>query len=150
MNAQGCIIEVMLGGLSRCIAPTRRLRWKKNLFQSSTQTQDWTCLGRGHYSSWILVRGGQNVDTIPVTPWAIIYVRPGPFFRYGTGVNHYQMWLNIVVKFVKIPYLLTSKKVEGPLSKLLCICRKDDQRYSNVCNVKKYLSSLRVYLSSHP
>ena len=61
------------------------------------------------------------------------------------------MWLNVVIKFVKILYLLTSKKVEGSLSKL-CLCRKDDQRYSDVCNVKKYLfiKSLRVYLSSHP
>ena len=65
--------------------------------------------------------GGQNVGTIPVTPWAIIYVRPGPLVRYGTGVNHYQMWLNIVIKFVKILYLLTSKKVEGSLCKLLCM-----------------------------
>ena len=39
--------------------------------------------------------GGQNVGTIQVTPWAIIYVRPGPLVRYGTGVNHFQMWLNI-------------------------------------------------------
>ena len=75
--------------------------------------------------SWILINGwrggGQNVGTIPVTPWAIIYVRPGPLVRYGNGVNHYQMGLNIVIKFVKIPYLLTSKKVEGSLSKLLCM-----------------------------
>ena len=76
----------------------------------------------GHYSCWILVNGGRgNVGTIPVTPCAIIHVRPGPLVRYGTGVNHYQMWLNIVIKFVKIPYLLTSKKVEGSLSKLLCM-----------------------------
>ena len=68
-----------------------------------------------------MVGGGQNVSTIPVIPWAIVYVRPGPLVRYGTGVNHYQMWLNIVIKFVKMPYLLTSKKVEGSLSKLLCM-----------------------------
>ena len=61
------------------------------------------------------------MGTIPVTLWAIIYVRPGLLVRYGTGVNHYQMWLNIVIKFVKLPYLLTSKKVEGSLSKLLCM-----------------------------
>ena len=66
-----------------------------------------------------MVGGGQNVGTIPVTPWAIIYVKPGPLVRYSTGVNHYQMWLNIVIKFVKL--LLTSKKVEGSLSKLLCM-----------------------------
>ena len=41
------------------------------------------------------------MGTIPVTPWAIIYVRPGPLIRYGTGVNHYKMWLDIVIKFVK-------------------------------------------------
>ena len=86
--------------------------------------------------------GGQTVVTIQVILWAIIYVMPGPLVRYGTGVNHYQMWLNIVIKLVKIPYLLTSKKAEGSLS--FCVCRKDDQRYSNACNVKKniYLSSL--------
>ena len=68
-----------------------------------------------------MVGGGQNVGTIQVTPGAIIYVRPGPLVRYGNGVNHYQMWLNVVIEFVKIPYLLTSKKVEGSLSKLLCM-----------------------------
>ena len=46
-------------------------------------------------------KGGRG--TIPVTAWAIIYIRPGPLVRYGTGVNHYQMWLNIVIKFVKKP-----------------------------------------------
>ena len=35
--------------------------------------------------------GGGNVGTIQVTPSAIIYVRPKPLARYGTGVNHYQM-----------------------------------------------------------
>ena len=68
-----------------------------------------------------MVGGGQNVSTIQVTLWAIIYVRPGPFVRYGTGVNYYQTLLNIVIKVVKIPHLLTSKKVGGSLSKLLCI-----------------------------
>ena len=97
--------------------------WNKCIFHL---TQDWTCLERGHYSRWILINvggggGGGNVGTIQVTPWAIIYVRPGPLVRYGTGVNHYQMWLNIVIKFVKIPYLLTSKNVEGSLPKLLCM-----------------------------
>ena len=98
--------------------------WNKCIFHL---TQDWTCLGRGHYSSWILINGGkgggggQNVGTIPITLWTIIYVRPGPLVRYGTGVNNYQMWLNIVIKFVKIPYLLTRKKVEGSLSELLCM-----------------------------
>ena len=66
-----------------------------------------------------MVGGGvQDVGTIQVTPWAIIYVRPGPLARYSTGVNHYQMQPNIIIKFVKITYLLTSKKVEGSLSKL--------------------------------
>ena len=36
--------------------------------------------------------GGQNVGTIQVTPWAIIYVRPGPLVRYGTGVNVAEYW----------------------------------------------------------
>ena len=41
------------------------------------------------------------MGTIPVTPWAIIYIKPGPLVRYSTGVNHYQVWLNYVIKFVK-------------------------------------------------
>ena len=45
----------------------------------------------------------------------------GPLARYGTGVNHYDMQPNIFIKFVKIWYLLTSKKVEGSLSKLSCM-----------------------------
>ena len=91
----------------------------------------------------------QNVGTIPVTPWAIIYVRPGSLVRYGTGVNHYQMWLNIVFKFVSTYQPARRLKVHC-LS--FCVCRKDDQRYSNVCNAKKYLfiKSLTVYFSSHP
>ena len=60
--------------------------------------------GEGHYSSWILKNGGgAKYGHYSVTPWAIIYIRPGPLVRYGTGVNHYQMWLNIVIKFVKKP-----------------------------------------------
>ena len=85
--------------------------WNKCIFHL---TQDWTCLGRGHYSSWILISGGGDVGTIQVTHLAIIYVRHGPLVRYGTGVNHYQMWHDIVIK-------LTSKKVEGSLSKLFCM-----------------------------
>ena len=65
------------------------------------------------FNGWWEGGGGGNVDTIQVTPWAIIYVRRGSLARYGTGVNHYQMYLNIVIKFVKIMYLLTSKKVQG-------------------------------------
>ena len=47
--------------------------------------------------------GGQNVGTILVTPWVINYISPGPLVRYGTGVNHCQMWLNIVIKFIRYP-----------------------------------------------
>ena len=47
----------------------------------------------------------------------------GPLFEldFNTWWDGGNVWLNIVIKFVKIPYLLTSKKVEGSLSKLLCI-----------------------------
>ena len=31
-----------------------------------------------------MVGGGQNLGTIPVTPWAIIYVRPGPLVRHAS------------------------------------------------------------------
>ena len=50
------------------------------------------------------------MGTIPVTPLAIVYGSPGPLVRYGSGVNHYQMWLNIVIKFGKLPYLLISNE----------------------------------------
>ena len=32
--------------------------------------------------------------------WALFQSLSGSLVRYGTGVNHYQMWLNIVIKFV--------------------------------------------------
>ena len=77
------------------------------------------------------------MDTIPVAPWAIIYIRLGPLVRHGTGVNHYQMWLNIVIKFVKKP----ARRLKVHCVSF-CVYCQDDQRCSNVCNVKKYLSSL--------
>ena len=122
-DCSGGIIEVMVGGLLARYG-THQETVSGRLEQVSLPSDSrLTCLGRGHYSSWILINGGMGLDmgTIQITPWAIIYVRSEPLARYGTGVNHYQMWLNIVIKFVKIPYLLTSKKVEGSLSKLLCM-----------------------------
>ena len=122
---KGALLKSCLGPLARYSTHQETMSGRlEQAYLLSDSRLDLT--GEGHYSSWILINGGsggggQNVGTIPVTPWAIIYVRPGPLVRYGTGVNHYQMWLNIVIKFVKIPYLLTSKKVEGSLSKLLCM-----------------------------
>ena len=72
----------------------------------------------GHYSSH---------------PWAIIYVRPGALgeIRHQRKSLSYVAESNLLTKM----YLLTSKKVEGSLSKHLC-STKDDQRYSIVHNVK--------------
>ena len=67
-----------------------------------------------------MVGGGKMWALFQSLPRPLFTSSMGPWVRYSTGVNHYQMWLNIV-KFVKIPYLLTSKKVEGSLSKLLCM-----------------------------
>ena len=58
----------------------------------------------------------------------------------------WQMWLKIVIKLGKKP----ARRLKFHCLSF-CVCRQDDQRYSNACNVKKYLfiKSLRVYLSSH-
>ena len=63
---------------------------------------------------------------------------------FESPLGHYlcQVWdpwpsFIIFIKFVEIMYLLTSKKVEGSLSKHLCLYSKEDQRYSVVCNRKK-------------
>ena len=123
MNAQGALLKSCLGPLARYSTHQETMSGTlEQVYLPSDSRLDLP--GEGpllelDFNKWW--GGEQNVGTIPVTPWAIIYVRSGPLVRYGTGVNHYQMGLNIVVKFVKIPYLLTSKKVEGSLSKLLCM-----------------------------
>ena len=67
------------------------------------------------FKKWL--GGGQNMDTIPVAPWAIIYIRPGPLVRYGTGVKS----LSNVAEYCYHICLKTSKKFEVSLCKLLCI-----------------------------
>ena len=122
MNAQGTLLKPCLGTLARYNTHQETMSGRaEQVYLPSDSRLEMP--GEGplfelDFNKWW---GGQNVGTIPVTPWAIMYVRPGPLVRYGTGVNHYQMWLNIVIKFGKILYLLTSKKVEGSLSKLLCL-----------------------------
>ena len=54
---------------------------------------------------------GQYVGTIRVTPWAIIYVKSGTLGQALISLSN----------LLKIMYLLTSKKVEGSLSKHLCL-----------------------------
>ena len=124
MNAQGALLKSCLGPLARYGTHQETMSGRlEQVYLPSDSRLDLS--GEGplfelDFNKW-WEGGGQNVGTIQVTPLAIIYVRPGPLVRYGTGVNHYQMWLNIVIKFVKIPYLLTSKKVEGSVSKLSCM-----------------------------
>ena len=65
---------------------------------------------------------GQYVGTIRVIPWAIIYVKFGTLGQ----VSHQCKSLSYVVlislsNLLKIMYLLTSKKIEGSLSKHLCL-----------------------------
>ena len=104
MNAQGALLKSCLGPLARYNTHQETMSGRLEQVYLPSDSRLWTCLGRGHYSSWILINGGR-----------------GPLVRYGTGVNHYQTWLDIVIKFVKILYLLTSKKVDGSLSKPLCM-----------------------------
>ena len=59
--------------------------------------------GCGHYSS-------QPLDHYLRQAWAL-----GQIWHCSKSLS------NIVIKFVKIPHLLTSKKVDGSLSKLLCM-----------------------------
>ena len=63
------------------------------------------------------------MGTIRVIPWAIIYVGPGAFGQ----VRHRYKSLSYIAEYLslsnllKIMFLLTSKKVEGSLSKHLCL-----------------------------
>ena len=110
MNAQGALLNSCLGPLARY--GTHQETMSERLEQVYLPSDSRLDLpGEGplfelDFNKW----WEGDVGTIQVTPWAIIYVRPWPLVRYGTGVNHYQMWLNIVIK-----------KVEGSLSKLLCM-----------------------------
>ena len=75
--------------------------------------------------SWALINGGRGGEA-----------KCGHYSSHSLGHYLRQAWVlgqiwhwskslsnvaEIVIKFVKIPYLLTSKKVEGSLSKLLCM-----------------------------
>ena len=107
------LLKLCLGPLARCGTHQETMVGDSNkcIFHL---TQDWTCLGRGHYSSWIVINGGgggkllrqtlRNVCTMQVTPGQFFTSGLGPLARYGTGVNDYQMYLNIYIKFVKITY----------------------------------------------
>ena len=120
MNAQGAITEVMPGPLARYGTHQETMPGRlKQVYLPSDSRLDLP--GEGTILKLDFNKWWGDLGTIQVTPWAIIYVRPGPLARYGTGVNHYQIQLNIFIKFVRITYLLTSKKVEGSLSKLLCM-----------------------------
>ena len=53
--------------LKSCLRPLAR-------YGTHQETMSGTCLGRGHFSSWILINGGggQNVGTIQVTPGPLL------------------------------------------------------------------------------
>ena len=150
MNVQGAILRSCLGPLARYgthqETMSGRLEQVYLLSDSRLDLPGEGPLFELDFNKW----WGGNVGTIQVTPWAINYVRPRPLVRYGTGVNHYQMWLNIVIKLLKYCIYKPARRLNVHCLSF-CVCHKDDQRYSNVCNVKKYLfiKSLRVYFSSH-
>ena len=103
-ECSGGIIEVMLGLLARYGTHQETMSGRlEQVYLPSDSRLDLPWEGplfELDFNKW-WGGGGQNVGTIQVIPWAIIYVRPEPLVRYGTGVNHYQMWLNIVIKFEK-------------------------------------------------
>ena len=102
MNAHRALLESSLGPLARYSTHQETMSGRlEQVYLPSDSRLDLP--GEGplfelDFKKWW--EGGQNMDTIPVAPWVIIYIRPGPLVRYGTGVNHYQMWLNIVITFV--------------------------------------------------
>ena len=59
MNALGALLKSCLGPLARQGSHQETMvgDWNKCIFHL---TPDWTCLGRGHYSSWILINGGEG------------------------------------------------------------------------------------------
>ena len=120
---QGALLKSCLGSLARYGTHQETMSGRlEQVYLPSNSRLELGPLFEVDFDKWW--GGGQNVGTIQVTLWPLIYARPGSLVRlvrYGTGVNHYQTWLKIVIKFVKIPYLLTSKKVGGSLSKLLCM-----------------------------
>ena len=71
--------------------------------------------------------------------WALFESPPGPLFlsdlgsssRYGTSVNHCHMYLNMFIKFVE-----NNEPINQQEGRSICVCSKDDQRYSIVCNIK--------------
>ena len=90
------------------------------MYLPSDPRLEWS--GRGHHSSH---------------PWAIIYVRPGaPFQVKGTSVNLYHMQLNMFIKFIENTLPINQQRKLKIHCLSICVCGKDDQRYSIVCNVK--------------
>ena len=61
----------------------------------------------------------QNVGTIRVTPWVIIYVRPA----FLSQIRHWckSLSFSMFIKFVENDVPINKKKVEGSLSKHLCM-----------------------------
>ena len=104
MNAQEALLKSCLGPLARY--STHQETMSERLEQVYLPSDPRLDLPREgplfelDFNKW-WGGGGQNVGTIPVTPWTIIYVRPGLLVRYGTGVNHYQMWLKLLSNLLK-------------------------------------------------
>ena len=100
MNAQGALLESSLGPLARYSTHQETMSGRlEQVYLPSDSRLDLPEEGPLFELDFKKWWEGGNMDTIPVTPWAIIYIRPGPLVRYGTGANYYQMWLNIVIKF---------------------------------------------------
>ena len=86
-------------------------------------TQDWTCLGRGHYSSWILINGGRGAKCGHYSshPRAIIYIRSEAL---GQIWHCCKSLLNVAEYFYQIcqdNVPINQQRLKDPLSMLLCM-----------------------------
>ena len=123
----------MLGGFWQDIASTRRLSEKlEQMYLPSDSRLDLP--GRGHCSSWILINGGRGGKM-----WALSSHSLGHYLHQAWALG--QIWHRskslsnvayIVIKFVRRP----ARRMKVHCLNF-CVCRQDDQSYSNVCNVKK-------------
>ena len=126
------------------IAPTKRLwvgDWNKCIFHL---TQDWICLGRGHYSSWIFKNGGRGAKYGHYSSRSL-----GHYLHQAWALGQIWHWSKSLSNVAEYCYQICLKPARRSKFHCVsfCVYRQDDQRYSNVCNVKKYLSSLWGFTS---
>ena len=81
MNAQGTVLKSCLGPLARYGTSQETMSGRLEQVYLPL-TQDWTYLGRGHYSSWILINDGRGEGG---KMWALFKSLPGPLFTSGMG-----------------------------------------------------------------